>query len=119
MITRFNELVVEQDTERSVLVKVRDSYEEAEEGRLRIEEQRVSLEKTHVEKEALSLKEERDVIDQAIASQTVDVSSARASYEERLLSVTAEIRDLEALLAVKRDEERQLQEVCFHAKYVD
>jgi len=109
MLDRFKNLVTEQQLEREKLEKKRDLYTESEDARLRVEEQRVALEKMHVDKEDSSVQEDKKVIEDAISAQLTDVSSTRADYEARLLSVSTEIRELEAKLAAKREEEQQLQ----------
>lgn len=109
MLERFKNLVMEQQVEREKLEKKRDLYIESTDSRLRIEEQRVALEKSHVEKENASVQEDKKVIEDAISVQLTDVSGTRVEYESRLLSVSAEIRELETRLAAKREEERELQ----------
>ena len=107
---QFNGLLDEQDTERVKIQSEKLKYEEEEDERLKTEEERVELEMTHVDKEASSLAEEAKVIEDAISSQTTDLSKTREEYEERSSLLNSEIEELEKSLVLKKKEQSQLDE---------
>ncbi|CAE7813699.1 unnamed protein product, partial [Symbiodinium microadriaticum] len=80
-----------------------------EDGRISMEEERVSMERSGVAREESALEEERQEIETAIHAQTEEVQQDKTDMEMRLMGVTAEIRNLEKLLAEKRQQEKDLK----------
>ena len=100
---------------RQQIEEVEKFYEEnrkrlkKEDTRISMEEERVSMERSGVSREETALEEERLEIESAISAQTEEVQGDKADMEMRLMGVTAEIRNLEKLLAEKRQQEKDLK----------
>lgn len=108
----FSELTAVKDqlmVEAAELESQQVEGNELEEIRIRVEEERISLEKSHFEKEETALAEELRVTEDAIKSQSGAVQVKKEEIEISLLSVQGEIKLLEQQLAAKRNEEQQLQ----------
>eukprot|EP01038_Epipyxis_sp_PR26KG_P010494 gene10494-14105_t len=81
---------------------------EVEEARLRAEYDRITMEKSHIEREEEALSNDIKVTDEAIRSQSGDFYNKRSEIEITVFAVQAEIRQLEEQLALKRNEETRL-----------
>lgn len=100
---------------RQQIEEIEKFYEEnrkrlkADDNRISMEEERVSMERAGVLREETSLEEERLEIESTINSQTEEVQQDKAEMEMKLMGVTAEIKNLEKLLAEKRIQENELK----------
>ena len=110
MLERFDELINQQEVEKCRLMRDKDGFQESENTRLVTEEERIALEKVHVDKEDQSLYEELKVIEDAISSQTLDISVTQRENDIKMKEITTEIKELEERLAQKREEEKLLLE---------
>jgi chromosome segregation ATPase len=78
-------------------------------ARIAAEEERVTMEQSGVAREEAALEEEKREIEQVILSQTVEVSKEKEGIDMKLMGLTAEIRNLEKLLAEKKQLEKELK----------
>jgi chromosome segregation ATPase len=77
--------------------------------RISAEEERVHMERSGVAREESALEEEKNEIEGVINSQTSEIEKDREDLEMRLMGVTAEIKNLEKMLEMKRREELELK----------
>lgn len=83
--------------------------QEIEESRFKTEEERISLEVRHVEKEEISLADEEKSTQNAIDAKSGDALNLKSEFEAKLNRVQKEIEELEKALTEKRIEERRLR----------
>jgi hypothetical protein len=77
--------------------------------KIKSEEDRISLEKNHVEREESVILEESETIEKAIHSQTSQVQEHKDELDMQLLGVSSEIKNLEMLLIAKKEEEKRIR----------
>jgi hypothetical protein len=108
LTTVKNSLEAELSVSSDLGVLSRSRGDDLEEARLRAEQERIFLEKSHFEREEEALTNELQVTEDAIRTQSGDYQATRELVVISLLSVQSEIRHLELQLVTKRQEETGL-----------
>ena len=99
----------QQEVELEILREDADRRQNSEKSRIAVEEDRIALEKKHIDREDESLREEAELTENSIASQSGDMNSRRDETTEQLNIISREIEDLEQQLRMKQAEQRRLR----------
>ena len=103
----------QEETERNDGIKIKERFQNTSK-RLSSEEERLSIDFKHIERDEGLVKEEKKELEGTIQEQTSDMEKLRDQAMERLEMVSEEIADLRALLKAKEQVAADLQSEYAH-----
>lgn len=106
---KFSDVAYQQRAEYQLVQSESQRRTALESVRLKSEEDRIGMEKKHIEREEEALCDESKLTEDAIKSQSGDILETKSILDAQLCSVVKEIQDLEQALAAKRNEEKRLK----------
>jgi hypothetical protein len=104
ILVNIRDLKNENELKITSIIKDASIQQSKEDLRLKVEEDRITNEKKHVQKDEEMLLEEINMTNEAIKSQSGDTTSIKTELEATLYSINIEIKELQLQLELKKAE---------------